>query len=120
VVDMLRTVNLSVEVFVDEDDDGTIYAEALMLRNHDKRLLAQGFACLSPPDPPAAQIADEQVAALALTDLARTLVHGPIADGGESGRDASPPPDGATVVVPGCARPDSQQPPGSPPDTLRG
>ena len=34
---MLRAVNLVVEVFIDVTDDGTAYAEALMLHHADKR-----------------------------------------------------------------------------------
>src|SRR5256885_860999 len=44
---MLRAENLTVEVFIDEDDDGTRYAEALMLRSRDRRLVAPGHARLA-------------------------------------------------------------------------
>jgi Rv2632c-like len=71
---MLRAENLIVEVFIDEDDDGTTYAEALMLRNKDRRLLGRGRARLTTNSPNAARIGDEQIAAHALADLVRTLM----------------------------------------------
>jgi hypothetical protein len=73
---MLRAENLTVEVFIDEDDDGTTYAEALMLRNRDSRLLARGRARLTSDSANAPPIGDEQIAAHALADLVRKLVPG--------------------------------------------
>ena len=70
---MLRAENLIVEVFIDEDDDGTTYAEALMLRNKDRRLLGRGRARL-PSATNATRIGDAQIAAHALADLVRTLM----------------------------------------------
>jgi hypothetical protein len=73
---MLRAENLTVEVFIDEDDDGTRYAEALMLRNRDRRLVARGRArlALNRAGPAGAvPIEDEQVAAHALADLVHKL-----------------------------------------------
>jgi hypothetical protein len=83
----MRTVSLVVEVFIDVEEDGTTYAEALMLRDADKRLLGQGFASLGPADPKA-EPADGQIAARALVDLAETLIREAEADEGE---DRSPP-----------------------------
>lgn len=73
---MLRTVNVVVEIFIDVGEDGTAYAEALMLRNADKRLLAQGFARLEPEDANVDPSDDGQIAARALVDLADTLMCG--------------------------------------------
>ena len=70
---MLRAENLTVEVFIDEDDDGTRYAEALMLRNRDRRLVARGRARLASGRPGAVRIEDEQIAAHALADLVDKL-----------------------------------------------
>jgi len=71
---MLRAENLTVEVFIDEDDDGTRYAEALMLRNRDRRLVARGRARLASGRSGAVRIEDEQIAAHALADLVDKLV----------------------------------------------
>lgn len=71
---MLRAENLTVEVFIDEDDDGTRYAEALMLRNRDRRLVARGRAQLPLNRSGTTRIEDEQVAAHALADLVHKLV----------------------------------------------
>jgi Domain of unknown function (DUF1876) len=70
---MLRAENLTVEVFIDEDDDGTRYAEALMLRNRDRRLVARGRAQLASTRPGGTRIDDEQIAAHALADLVDKL-----------------------------------------------
>ncbi|OLE30194.1 MAG: hypothetical protein AUG44_01910 [Actinobacteria bacterium 13_1_20CM_3_71_11] len=74
---MLRAENLTVEVFIDEDDDGTRYAEALMLRSRDRRLVARGHARLALRNSGLARIEDEQVAAHALVDLVRKLMPEP-------------------------------------------
>jgi hypothetical protein len=71
---MLRAENLTVEVFIDEDDDGTRYAEALMLRSRDRRLVARGRARLALGRPGATRIEDEQIAAHALVDLVHKLM----------------------------------------------
>ena len=60
-------------MFVDEDDDGTRYAEALMLRNPDRRLVARGRARLTLGRSDPVRIEDEQVAAHALADLVHKL-----------------------------------------------
>jgi hypothetical protein len=74
---MLRAENLTVEVFIDEDDDGTRYAEALMLRSRDRRLVARGRARLALRNSGLARIEDEQVAAHALADLVHQLMPDP-------------------------------------------
>jgi hypothetical protein len=71
---MLRAENLTVEVFTDEDDDGTRHAEALMLRNRDRRMVARGRARVASVDSSTPRIEDEQVAAHALADLVHKLV----------------------------------------------
>jgi hypothetical protein len=120
VVDMMRAVNLVVEVFIDEDDDGTIYADALMLRNHDKRVLAQGFACLPPSSRGTARIRDEQIAALALTDLACSVGRDAATDGGGGRPTLQLQPDGATLLFSGCRPFDGRPPSDSPPDASPG
>ena len=74
---MLRAENLTVEVFIDEDDDGTRYAEALMLRSRDHRLVARGHARLALRNSGLARIEDEQIAAHALVDLVHKLMPEP-------------------------------------------
>jgi hypothetical protein len=71
---MLRAENLTVEVFIDEDDDGTRYAEALMLRSRDRSLVARGRARLALRNSGLARLEDEQVAAHALVDLVHKLI----------------------------------------------
>src|SRR2546423_14662627 len=87
---MVRMVNLVVEVFIDVDDEGTAHAEAVLLRNADKRLLGTGFATVrrrKGADP----VGEGRVAAFALADLAQRLLRGDVGDTGAAGR-ARPPP----------------------------
>jgi hypothetical protein len=70
---MLRAENLTVEIFIDEDDDGVWYAEALMFTTTDRSLLARGSARVEPGDPDAAGVDGGRIAAVALLDLVRTL-----------------------------------------------
>ncbi|HEY6593084.1 MAG TPA: dsRBD fold-containing protein [Asanoa sp.] len=73
---MLRAENLTVEIFIDEDEDGVWYAEALMFTTTDRSLLARGRARLEPGDPDVARMDDGRIAAVALLDLVRTLTDG--------------------------------------------
>jgi uncharacterized protein YutE (UPF0331/DUF86 family) len=70
---MLRSENLTIEIFIDEDEDGITYAETLMFTTRFRRLLARGYARLEPRD--VSRISDERIAAVALLDLVRTLNH---------------------------------------------
>jgi hypothetical protein len=79
-VRMLRSENLTIEIFIDEDDDGTTYAETLMFTTKFRRLLARGYARLEPMDVDVSRISDERIAAVALLDLVRTLNHDKSAD----------------------------------------
>jgi uncharacterized protein YutE (UPF0331/DUF86 family) len=72
---MLRSENLTIEIFIDEDDDGITYAETLMFTTRFRRLLARGYARLEPRDVDVSRISDERIAAVALLDLVRTLNH---------------------------------------------
>jgi hypothetical protein len=71
---MLRAANLRVEVFIDEFEDRSIRAEAMMLRLHDRRVFGQGSATFFPADPSAARIDDELIAGWALFDLTQKLI----------------------------------------------
>jgi hypothetical protein len=86
----MRRVNVVVEVFIDVEEDGTAYAEALMLRNADKYLLAQGFACVGPKEPDADPVDEGRLAARALVDLADTLIHDTGGDGAEERSPSHP------------------------------
>jgi hypothetical protein len=90
VIIVLRTVNLVVEVFIDVADDGTAYAEALMLRNADKCLLAKGSAHLRPADPGVDPVDEAQIAARALADMTGGLICGPDDGGDGSGTSRRP------------------------------
>ena len=82
---MLRSENLTIEIFIDEDDDGITYAETLMFTTRFRRLLARGYARLDPRDvDDVSRISDERIAAVALLDLVRTLNHDESADNDES------------------------------------
>jgi hypothetical protein len=71
---VIRTANLIVEVFIDVEDDGAAHAEALLLHNADKRLLARGYAYLGSHDPATGPVGDCRVTARALVDLAGILL----------------------------------------------
>jgi len=71
---VIRTVNLVVEIFIDVADDGTAYAEALLLHSDERRLLARGAARHRPTDAHPEPADDRWLAAEALVDLADTLV----------------------------------------------
>jgi len=86
----LRTVNLVVEVFIDIAEDGTAYAEALMLRSADMYFMGQGFARLEPDDPDVEPVDDGQLAARALVDLAETLIYDTDGDGDDIEKRAPP------------------------------
>ncbi len=85
---MVRMVNLVVEVFIDIDDNGTAHAEAILLHNDDKRLLARGIADIGPPTESGDPVEGDQVAAYALADLAEQLLH----KGTDADRRSRPPP----------------------------
>ena len=85
---MLRSENLTIEIFIDEDDDGTTYAETLMFTTRFRRLLARGYASLEPMDVDVSRISDERIAAVALLDLVRTLNHDKSADNDENSGSA--------------------------------
>ena len=72
---MLRSENLTIEVFIDEDDDGITYAETLMFATRLRRLLARGSARLEPRGVDCPRISNERIAAVALLDLVRALTH---------------------------------------------
>jgi hypothetical protein len=71
---VIRTVNLVVEVFIDVADDGTAYAEALLLNSDERRLLARGAVRYRPTEahPPPAD--DRRLVAESLVDLADNLI----------------------------------------------
>jgi hypothetical protein len=74
VIGMMRTANLVVEVFIDVAEDGTAYAEALLLREADKCLLGQGSARVGPDNGGLRPDDETQLAARALMNLAQTLL----------------------------------------------
>jgi hypothetical protein len=78
---MLRAENLTIEVFVDQDDDGVTYVEALMFTTTNRRLLARGRARLEAGETDVHGIEDGRVAAVALLDLVRALTDDGAADG---------------------------------------
>ncbi|HEU4348553.1 MAG TPA: dsRBD fold-containing protein [Actinoplanes sp.] len=98
---MLRVANLRVEVFIDEYDDGSIRAEAMMLRVDDRRVFAQGSATFHPAGSGAAGIDDEVIASWALFDLAQKLIHDAPSPGGARRRSfaGTITSDGATLSV---------------------
>jgi hypothetical protein len=69
---MLEAANLNVHLYIDEDDDGTTYVQAQMVR-HDRQLLAQSNIVLPPQDQHAEPRDDWQIAADALSDWRRNL-----------------------------------------------
>jgi hypothetical protein len=69
---MLRTSVLIVDVFIDVDDDGTVSAEAVLLRAGDQHLLASGRARCA-PDGRGRPAVNENVAAQALIELTGEL-----------------------------------------------
>jgi hypothetical protein len=71
---MLRAANLRVDVFIDEFEDRSIRAEAMMLRTDDRRVFGQGSATFIPADPSVARVADETIAAWALVNLTQKLM----------------------------------------------
>jgi hypothetical protein len=71
---MPGAVNLRAEVFVDEYDDGSVSAEALLLRVDDRRVFAHGSATFVSSDWSAAGISDEVIAAWALFNLTQKLL----------------------------------------------
>jgi hypothetical protein len=71
---MIRTVNLVVEVFVDVADDGTAYAEALLLNSDERCLLARGAVRGRPPETNQPPVDDRWLVAEALVDLADNLI----------------------------------------------
>ena len=77
---MLRAENLTIEIFIDQDDDGVTYVEALMFTTKDKRLLARGRARTEPGEADVAGIEDGRIAAVALLDLVHALTHDSSAD----------------------------------------
>jgi hypothetical protein len=79
-VRMLRSENLTVEIFIDEDDDGITYAETLMFATRIRRLLARGYARVEPRSSDSPRISNERIAAVALLDLVRTLYRDDLAD----------------------------------------
>jgi hypothetical protein len=78
---MLRSENLTIEIFIDEDDDGITYAETLLFATRIRRLLARGYARVEPTSADGPRISNERIAAAALLDLIRTLNHDESADG---------------------------------------
>jgi len=81
---MLRSENLTIEIFIDEDDNGVMYAETLLFTTRFRRLLARGYARIGPRDVNVSRINDERIAAVALLDLVRTLNHNDSADNDEN------------------------------------
>jgi Domain of unknown function (DUF1876) len=79
-VRMLRSENLTVEIFIDEDDDGITYAETLMFATRIRRLLARGYARVEPSSSDGPRITNERIAAVALLDLVRTLYRDDLTD----------------------------------------
>jgi hypothetical protein len=70
---VIRTVNLVVEVFIDVADDGTAYAEALLLNSDERCMLARGTVRHRPADANQ-QVDDRWLVAEALVDLADNLI----------------------------------------------
>ena len=71
---VIRAANLVVEVFLDVAEDGSAYAEALMLRNAERVLLGRGSVRMRPADPARLPYDDRRLAAAALVDLASALM----------------------------------------------
>jgi Rv2632c-like len=71
---MLRTAHWTVEVFLDEDDEGTAYAEAFLLSGDDEPLFARGSAHSAPAEQEGPEGGALLVAARALSELAQVLV----------------------------------------------
>src|SRR5688500_11964436 len=72
---MLRGANLVVHVYVDEDDDGTTYIDALMFGTDDNRLLGRGEARLAQQEQRPGPQDNRRAAAAALSDLVQRLIH---------------------------------------------
>lgn len=96
---MLRSENLTVEIYIDEDDDGTTYAETMMFATRIRRLLARGYARIEPSEVGVPRISNERIAAAALLDLVRTLNHDESAGREDNGT--------SWARALGCGQPDS-------------
>jgi hypothetical protein len=98
---MIRAANLRAEVFIDEYDDGTVRAEAMMLRIDDRRVFSRGAATFVPSDGIGERIDDEVIAAWALFDLTQKLIdHTSSArPGGQRSFTGTITIDGATMAV---------------------
>jgi hypothetical protein len=64
----------SVDIFIDEDDQGHTYAEARLHTGADTRILGAGHARLHPAEVDVPEIGDELAVARALTDLGHRLL----------------------------------------------
>jgi len=64
----------TVDIFIDEDDEGHTYAEARLDSGADTRLTGVGRARLNPADADVPEIGDELAVARALTDLGHRLL----------------------------------------------
>ena len=95
----VRTTNVVVEVFIDVAEDGRVQAEAVMLREPDMGLMAQGSASLEAHDLRGQGDDEGKIAAYALADLIDSLLRDP-AEAGEVG-GAPAPPDGPGPAPPG-------------------
>jgi hypothetical protein len=71
---VIRAVNLVVEVFIDVADDGSAYAEALLLDSEERRLLARGAARHRPTDGQPEPADDRWLVAESLVNLADNLI----------------------------------------------
>lgn len=71
---MIATRRWTVEIFIDEHDDGTTHAEARLHTSDKTHLTADGAALPSPTDAGVPEIGDELAAARALSELAHNLL----------------------------------------------
>jgi len=74
---MLRVGNLRAEIFIDQYDDGSVRADAILLMPDTRRVFAHGSATFESSDSGAALIDDQLIAAWALFDLAQKLINDP-------------------------------------------
>jgi hypothetical protein len=71
---MPATKQWTVDIYIDEDDNGRTYAEARLHTGADTHLTGTGRARLNPDDADIPEIGDELAAARALTDLGHRLL----------------------------------------------
>jgi hypothetical protein len=78
---MVTTKRWTVEIFIDENEDGrSTHAEARLHTNDNTHLVGRGTAHRNPDDREVAEIGDEVAVARALSNLSHELLHAATGD----------------------------------------